>query len=148
MKIYDDALMFPDGNAKPQGTPDEILAAGREMFGEDEGGLVGGEVGAVAAGGLALLAEYVQQLAVIEEVDELLCLRAEGVVHLTAAQGKAMGYENFIPLGYDRLGRNCWGPKECAAFRDQIVKDLVPIVARVKEDQTRRIGGHSTVAEA
>ena len=32
MKIYDDALMFPDGNAKPQGTPDEILAAGREMY--------------------------------------------------------------------------------------------------------------------
>ena len=55
-------------------------------------------------------------------------------------QGKAMGYENFIPLGYDRLGRNCWGPGECKAFRDQIARDMVPIAARVKEAQARRIG--------
>ena len=51
-----------------------------------------------------------------------------------------MGYENYIPLGYDRLGRNCWGPKECAAFRGQIAADLVPVVARVKDDQAKRIG--------
>ena len=71
-----------------------------------------------------------------EQLDELY----DKLVKNRDAQGKAMGYENFIPLGYDRLGRNCWGPKECAAFRDQIVKDLVPIVARVKEDQAKRIG--------
>ena len=71
-----------------------------------------------------------------EQLDELY----DKLVKNRDAQGKAMGYENFIPLGYDRLGRNCWGPKECAAFRDQIAKDLVPIVARVKEDQAKRIG--------
>ncbi|MBD5162421.1 MAG: M3 family oligoendopeptidase [Oscillibacter sp.] len=56
------------------------------------------------------------------------------------AQGRAMGYRNYIPLGYDRLGRNSWGPGECAAFREQIARDMVPLVARVKEDQARRIG--------
>ncbi|MDE7011143.1 MAG: M3 family oligoendopeptidase [Oscillospiraceae bacterium] len=56
------------------------------------------------------------------------------------AQGKAMGYESYIPLGYDRLGRNCWGPEKCAAFRDQIAQDMVPIVARVKRDQEKRLG--------
>ena len=71
-----------------------------------------------------------------EQLDELY----DKLVKNRDAQGKAMGYENFIPLGYDRLGRNCWGPEECAAFRDQIARDLVPIVARVKEDQARRIG--------
>jgi len=55
-------------------------------------------------------------------------------------QGRAMGHENYIPLGYDRMGRNSWGPKECAAFRDQIAQDMVPIVAKVKEEQARRIG--------
>lgn len=32
MKMYDDLVLFPDGNAKPTGTPDEILAAGLEMY--------------------------------------------------------------------------------------------------------------------
>ena len=31
---YDDSVMFPDGNAAPEGTPDEILAAGRRMYHE------------------------------------------------------------------------------------------------------------------
>lgn len=34
MKYYDDAFLYPDGNAKPQGTPDELLAAGRKMYAE------------------------------------------------------------------------------------------------------------------
>lgn len=56
------------------------------------------------------------------------------------AQGKAMGYENYIPLAYDRMGRNCWGPKECAAFREQIAKDIVPLVTKVKNEQAKRVG--------
>ena len=71
-----------------------------------------------------------------EELDRLY----DQLVKNRDAQGKAMGYENYIPLGYDRLGRNCWGPEECAAFRDQIAQDLVPIVARVKRDQEKRLG--------
>lgn len=51
-----------------------------------------------------------------------------------------LGYPNFIQLGYDRLGRNCYGQKELAAFRDQIANDLVPIIAEVKEAQRKRIG--------
>ena len=71
-----------------------------------------------------------------EELDRLY----DQLVKNRDAQGKAMGYENYIPLGYDRLGRNCWGPEECAAFRDQIAQDMVPIVARVKRDQEKRLG--------
>ena len=71
-----------------------------------------------------------------EQLDQLY----DKLVKNRTAQGRAMGYENYIPLGYDRLGRNCWGPKECEAFRDQIASDLVPLVARVKDDQAKRIG--------
>ena len=56
------------------------------------------------------------------------------------AQGRMLGYENYIQLGYDRLGRNCYGGKELAGFRDQIATDLVPIIAEVKEAQRKRIG--------
>ena len=56
------------------------------------------------------------------------------------AQARNMGYDNYLKLGYDRLGRNCYGPAQVAAFRDQIARDMVPIVARVKKDQEKRLG--------
>ena len=56
------------------------------------------------------------------------------------AQARNMGYDNYLKLGYDRLGRNCYGPAQVAAFRDQIAQDMVPIVARVKKDQEKRLG--------
>ncbi len=56
------------------------------------------------------------------------------------AQAKMLGHENYIQLGYDRLGRNCYGKEKVAAFREQIATDMVPIVARVKRDQAQRIG--------
>ena len=56
------------------------------------------------------------------------------------AQAKNMGYDNYLQLGYDRLGRNCYGPAQVAAFRDQIAQDMVPIVAKVKRDQEKRLG--------
>lgn len=71
-----------------------------------------------------------------EELDTLF----DKLVKNRTAQGRAMGYDNYIPLGYDRLGRNCWGPKECAAFREQIATDLVPLVTRIKERHAQRIG--------
>ncbi len=51
-----------------------------------------------------------------------------------------LGYENFVKLGYDRLGRNCYGPEQVAKFREAIARDAVPVVAEVKELQRKRIG--------
>ena len=34
LKVYDDALIFPEGNAKPFGTPEDIFAHGRRMYHE------------------------------------------------------------------------------------------------------------------
>ena len=55
-------------------------------------------------------------------------------------QARLLGHDNYLQLGYDRLGRNCYGPKDVEAFRDQIAQDMVPIVARVKKDQEKRLG--------
>lgn len=71
-----------------------------------------------------------------EELDTLY----DKLVKNRDAQAKKMGLPNFIPLGYDRMGRNCYTPADVAAFRDQIAEDMVPIVAKVKESQRRRIG--------
>jgi M3 family oligoendopeptidase len=37
IKMYDDALVFAEGNAKPYGTPDEIFGHGRKMYRELSG---------------------------------------------------------------------------------------------------------------
>ena len=71
-----------------------------------------------------------------EELDTLY----DKLVKVRDAQAKKMGLPNYIPLGYDRMGRNCYTAKDVAAFRDQIAEDMVPIVAMVKEAQRRRIG--------
>lgn len=71
-----------------------------------------------------------------EELDTLY----DKLVKVRDAQAKKMGLPNYIPLGYDRMGRNCCTAKDVAAFRDQIAEDMVPIVAKVKEAQRRRIG--------
>lgn len=71
-----------------------------------------------------------------EELDEIF----DKLVKNRNAQGRMLGYENYIRLGYDRLGRNCYGAQELRDFREQIARDLVPIVAQVKEAQRKRIG--------
>ena len=71
-----------------------------------------------------------------DELDELY----DALVKNRTEQAKLLGHESYIPLGYDRMGRNCYGPEKVAAFRAQIASDLVPLVARVKEAQRRRLG--------
>ncbi len=56
------------------------------------------------------------------------------------AQARALGYETYIGLGYDRLGRNCYDSRDVAAFRDQIAADFVPVVEKIKRIQEKRIG--------
>lgn len=71
-----------------------------------------------------------------EELDVLY----DKLVKNRTAQAKAMGYDNYLPLGYDRMGRNCYDPAKVAAFREQIAADLVGVVARMKKDQAKRLG--------
>ena len=64
----------------------------------------------------------------------------DALVKCRTKQAKALGYENFVQLGYDRLGRNCYSPADVAAFREQVAKDLVPVIAQLKEKQRQRLG--------
>lgn len=62
------------------------------------------------------------------------------LVHNRTRQAKILGYENFLRLGYDRLGRNCYGPDEVKKFRDQVAADLVPLITELKKGQAQRLG--------
>lgn len=62
------------------------------------------------------------------------------LVKVRNAQARLLGHRNYLQLGYDRLGRNCYGYDELKAFRKQIAEDLVPVVSMMKEEQKKRIG--------
>jgi M3 family oligoendopeptidase len=64
----------------------------------------------------------------------------EELVQNRTEQAKLLGYNNYVRLGYDRLGRNCYGPDEVKKFRDQVAKDLVPVIAEIKKGQAERLG--------
>ena len=55
-------------------------------------------------------------------------------------QAKKLGFDNFVPLGYLRRQRNCYGLPEVATFRRQIIEDVVPVVDKIKARQKERIG--------
>jgi M3 family oligoendopeptidase len=51
-----------------------------------------------------------------------------------------LGYDNFVKLGYYRLGRSEYGPAEVKVFRDQVKKNLVPITIDLRKRQADRLG--------
>ncbi len=71
-----------------------------------------------------------------EEFDSLY----DRLVKIRNKQARILGYKNFIQMGYDRLGRNCYGPEKVKAFREQIVKYIVPAVSKLRDAQKARLG--------
>ena len=51
-----------------------------------------------------------------------------------------LGYDNFIPLGYMRLGRTDYGPEEVKVFRDQIKREVVPLATKLNDKRKRNLG--------
>ena len=51
-----------------------------------------------------------------------------------------LGYDNFIELGYMRMGRSDYGPDEVANFRKQIVDHVVPVVKKLVQKKKDILG--------
>jgi M3 family oligoendopeptidase len=52
----------------------------------------------------------------------------------------ALGYKNFIELGYARMLRSDYRAADVAVFRQQVLEHVVPLCAELKERQRQRIG--------
>lgn len=71
-----------------------------------------------------------------DKLDELY----DQLVKNRTAQAREMGYENYVELGYYRMGRNCYGQKEVEAYREQVKKDFVPFAEELHERRRKRLG--------
>ncbi len=71
-----------------------------------------------------------------ETLDDLF----DRLVKIRHRMAQKMGYENFVELGDYRMGRLGYGRREIIAFRDNVEKDIVPVVARLRLENARRLG--------
>ncbi len=62
------------------------------------------------------------------------------LVHLRDTMGRKLGHDNYLPLGYDRMQRNCYGKEDIERFRDAVVAYVVPLCEEIYRDQAARLG--------
>ena len=62
------------------------------------------------------------------------------MVHVRDRMAKKMGYKNFVELGYYRMGRLCYDQNSVKTFRENVLSDVVPVVARLRTENARRMG--------
>jgi len=51
-----------------------------------------------------------------------------------------LGYPNYIPLAYKLLFRTDYGPNEVKVLREEVRKHVVPLAARIREQQKKLVG--------
>ena len=62
------------------------------------------------------------------------------LVHLRDTMGKKLGHDGYIPLGYDRMERNCFDKTDIERFRAAVIKYVVPLSEEIYRHQAERIG--------
>lgn len=75
----------------------------------------------------------------LEHRDEIAAIFGEQIA-LRDAMGKNLGHTNFVPLGYDGMGRTDYGPDEVRAFRDAVKTYVSPLFAKKGVGQAAALG--------
>ena len=71
-----------------------------------------------------------------EKLDDLY----DQLVKLREEMGRKLGYENYLPLGYYRMERNCYTKEDVEKFREAVRKYLVPVADSIYREQAKRLG--------
>ena len=71
-----------------------------------------------------------------EQLDEIY----DRLVKIRDKMAKKLGYENFVELGYYRMGRLDYNAEMVKKFRDNVKSALVPCVSKVKENLGKELG--------
>ena len=79
---------------------------------------------------LKWLAEHEERIGQI--YDELVHIRTE-IAH-------KLGYENFTPVGYLRMGRIDYNANMVKVYREQIARDVVPVCNKLYKLQMKNLG--------
>ena len=64
----------------------------------------------------------------------------DDLVHVRDRMAKKMGYDNFIELGYHRMNRLCYNEEMVKCFRENVLTDFTPVVARLRTQCAQEMG--------
>ncbi len=53
---------------------------------------------------------------------------------------RKLGFENFVELGYQRMRRVGYGADEVAAFRSEVLREVVPLAVELSQLQAKKLG--------
>lgn len=62
------------------------------------------------------------------------------LVKVRTRMAKKLGFENYIPMGYLRLGRTDYDADMVATYRNQVARDLVPVAEKIIRAKGERLG--------
>ncbi|MCR8908097.1 M3 family oligoendopeptidase [Thermophilibacter sp. ET337] len=62
------------------------------------------------------------------------------LTHVRDAMGRKRGYKNYLPLGYDRMGRLSYGREDVERFREAVRTYVVPLADKIYRAQGSRLG--------
>ena len=62
------------------------------------------------------------------------------LVKVRDTMAKKLGYENYTPLGYIKMNRLDYDQDMVAKYREQVIKDIVPLTIELRKKQAKRLG--------
>ena len=63
----------------------------------------------------------------------------DSLVKLRTEEAKVKGYENFVELGYNLLGRTDYNKDDVKKYREEIKKYVVPVMLKIRKKQAERV---------
>lgn len=64
----------------------------------------------------------------------------DNLVHVRDLMARKLGYKNYVELGYKNMLRTDYDAKDVKGYRDQILKEIVPVANELRHKQMERIG--------
>lgn len=64
----------------------------------------------------------------------------DDLVKVRTRIAKTLGYDNYVALGYDRMLRSDYNAQDVVFYREQILKYVVPLATKLREQQAKRLG--------
>ncbi len=83
---------------------------------------------------------YLAWAKLYEDVSGKLDKQFDKLIKLRIRMAKKLGLPNFTTLGYLNMHRADYGPAEVEKFREQVKDIIVPAVAKLREEQAKRLG--------
>lgn len=77
-------------------------------------------------------AAYIAYGQAIEDNKQQLDEIYDKLVKVRTAMGRKLGFENYSPLGYLQMQRNCYTKEDIAKFRANVLKYLVPLATKIR----------------